>query len=479
MAIMPLDSGSGTSISPKNVDRMKYPPGKTGNDLSYAGRVVSPTNLPPAPPRNPSIIPMVSSGYQTGAAVAPTQRPQGWGWSPTFNDTASRWGWNREPVTPNLPAGVSATKGVERPGFVWQPVYDDNGQIIGWREVKLSTAAQMSDEYAKTNSVDIADADLRAQREMTAYDEIHMLEITYAERARKAREQVWGTPTFIGRGNTTYATAEEAAKAASADNPIYEDYSKNVTNPWYQSYLGVNPGYIKEVRPEPPGPNASYEEVLAYRDKLKTQFRPPQYTAQSLDQVFNGMTPKDIKSLQRTFKAAHLYSSTAVIIPGVIQQDQEVEIMKGLMSVANYNGLEWTEMLNVFAEDAKAHPERYNSQTSGGGGGGGATTSTQIVYNQTSMSQARQVLNSVLQDMLGRNPTSTELSQFVAMLNQAESRNPTKTVQQTNGTTTTQRTTPSPVDVNALAEQFASQIDPKQYKEYQSSYYLNLLLGGR
>ena len=59
-------------------------------------------------------------------------------------------------------------------------------------------------------------------------------------------------------------------------------------------------------------------------------------------------------------------------------------------------------------------------------------------------------------------PTEQELADFIAMLNEAESKDPTKTVARTTGgggrTRTVSRTTPGSVDPQQMAQEFAEQI---------------------
>jgi hypothetical protein len=78
------------------------------------------------------------------------------------------------------------------------------------------------------------------------------------------------------------------------------------------------------------------------------------------------------------------------------------------------------------------------------------------------MAQARTTLTAVLKDALGRMPSEQELADFIAMLNEAESKSPTKTVTRTtktgDNTRAVARTTPSGVDPQQMAEEFAADI---------------------
>ena len=121
------------------------------------------------------------------------------------------------------------------------------------------------------------------------------------------------------------------------------------------------------------------------------------------------------------------------------------------------------------------------SNGASGGGGGGTTVYKQIQYTQTSVAQARSMLVSVLTEALGRYPTDGEVQRFLELLNKAENKSPTKTVTRTttegDNTTAVSRTTPSGVDAQAMAEEFARTVQGgKPFEERAVDRYLNALL---
>jgi hypothetical protein len=150
------------------------------------------------------------------------------------------------------------------------------------------------------------------------------------------------------------------------------------------------------------------------------------------------------------------------------------------MSLANQQGITWEQALDesiMIANKAKA--QAAASYGGGGGGGGGATTIyKQIQYNQTSVAQARSLLIGVLTEALGRYPTDKEVQEFLDIVNKKEKKSPSKTVTKTttSGDTTraVTRMTPSDVDVQSLAEDFARGIEG--YDENAADRYLNALL---
>jgi hypothetical protein len=117
----------------------------------------------------------------------------------------------------------------------------------------------------------------------------------------------------------------------------------------------------------------------------------------------------------------------------------------------------------------------------GGGGGGAATRSVDIRFDTTTMANGRTLLSRVLQDALGRAPSDDELSRFMAMLNEAESKSPTKTITQyiTSGNTrkSISRTNPSDVDPEAMAREFAQGVDGgNEMGEYQTNRFMSMLM---
>ena len=91
------------------------------------------------------------------------------------------------------------------------------------------------------------------------------------------------------------------------------------------------------------------------------------------------------------------------------------------------------------------------------------------------------MLISVLRQALGRYPTDDEVSQFVRMLNAEESKKPsvstTTTTTTGDRTSAVTRTTPSSVDAEQMAQEFAEDIKGgKAYQANQADRYMAALM---
>jgi hypothetical protein len=112
------------------------------------------------------------------------------------------------------------------------------------------------------------------------------------------------------------------------------------------------------------------------------------------------------------------------------------------------------------------------SSSSGGGsygGGYGGGYSTQQTIDLTSPTQARGLLMQTIQGVLGRNPTEDEYSQFLTILNEAQTANPQ--VVSAAGDTVTRS---GGVDPGVLALDYAQSRD--DYEDVQANQYYNMFL---
>jgi hypothetical protein len=250
------------------------------------------------------------------------------------------------------------------------------------------------------------------------------------------------------------------------------------------SYLGMSPDageeFLLSVNTRRiPSPDADISEWRKFIQGIPTFFTAPKYMPESVYSTLQWMPVEDRVKMQKQFVAAGLYETNDPIKFGRISPEDNA-IMTGLMSEANQQGITWEQALTekiMLADKAKAQAASYSS--GGGGGGGGATTVyKQIQYNQTSVAQARSLLIGVLTEALGRYPTDKEVQEFLDIVNKREKKSPTKTVTKTTNTGDTtravSRTTPSDVDVQALAEEFAGGLEG--YDENAADRYLNALL---
>lgn len=308
----------------------------------------------------------------------------------------------------------------------------------------------------------------------------------------RVQTEMWGEPTpitesvFTGRyddaGNKIYDEVTVGWDFnAIADKPVRDPITgeyKSPANPNRPDYLGLTPGTIIVNTPVRPAENADLSEWRRYYNGLQTAVAKPLYTPDSPLQTLNRMDVKQRAQFQKQLISAQAIDPDALIVPG--QMDQAtIEAMAGLMGEANVGGTTWEVRLGQRLEAAAKQRAAEASMGGGGGGGGGTTTYKQIQYTTTSVAQARSMLIGVLTEALGRYPTDEEVAEFLNMLNKQERKSPTKTVTRTTTegdmTTAVSRMTPSTVDAQALAEQFAQDIGGGA--PYQANAEANYLAG--
>jgi len=158
-----------------------------------------------------------------------------------------------------------------------------------------------------------------------------------------------------------------------------------------------------------------------------------------------GLTPEQIKDLQQQLSDAG-YGGSGLTVTGRID----------LSTISAYESL----LTDVYNEqqngDADVTPQDWLSDlaTQAKSSENASKASTQTSVNLSDPFTAQSILNSALSDLLGRDATADELSQFTAALTGAERANPTVTSQTGSGTssdTTVSSTTSGGFD----AEQFA------------------------
>jgi hypothetical protein len=251
------------------------------------------------------------------------------------------------------------------------------------------------------------------------------------------------------------------------------------------SYLGMSPERGEEqllainLR-RIPAPDADITEWRKFINSLDTAFTAPKYMPESVYSTLQWMPVQDRIKMQKKFLAAGLYETNDPIKFGRVSPEDNA-IMTGLMSMANQQGLTWEQVLDesiAIANEARARASSGGGGYGGGGGGGATTIYKQIQYNQTSVAQARSLLIGVLTEALGRYPTDKEVEEFLEIVNKKEKKSPSKTVTKTTtaGDTTraVTRMTPSDVDVQSIAEDFARGLEG--YDENAADRYLNALL---
>jgi hypothetical protein len=339
----------------------------------------------------------------------------------------------------------------------------------------------------------------------TIYEEIAMLEETYDQRVAQAAVEIWGRPrelTYynpetgqVEFGGWDWSYTDQGAPGVEPGSVEYwrrqmggggtTDVSMGAEGGYGRpvEYLGLDRGAVPQARPTPPAEDAPYSEWAAYRNQLQQSIRKPMYRPESVMETLWAMGPDGVKQMQKQALKAQWYDSNDVVKFGVIGP-KEVSWMEDLMALGNMNGTTWEEQFSMEIQgslEAAARASSGGGGYGGGGGGGGTTVYKQIQYTQTSMAQARSLLVGILTEALGREPTDSEVSKFVAMLNKAESKSPsrnvTKTTTEGDMTTAVSRTTPSSVDPEMLAREFAQDIGGgKPYEANAQARYLSALL---
>lgn len=306
------------------------------------------------------------------------------------------------------------------------------------------------------------------------YEEINALEENYDYRVMQTAIDVWGQPREQMAFNPDTGRMEIAGLDWSYVNEGAEGWGRPT------AYLGLAPGQIPFRRPKAPEEGAPYEEYVAYRNKLQQSIRKPLYTEDSVMETLWNMGTEGVRKFQKMLLQGQFYDTNDNVKLGVIGA-KEIAWMRDLMTYGNINGYTWEQQLDFELQGAAmaAAQSSGGGGYGGGGGGGGTTVYKQIQYTQTSIAQARSLLVNILKEALGREPTDSEITKFVALLNKAENKSPTKTVTRTTTegdmTTAVSRVTPSGVDAEYLAREFARGIGGGA--PYQANAEANYLAG--
>jgi hypothetical protein len=365
----------------------------------------------------------------------------------------------------NLVSGTGALKGPDRPGFVQEPIKNADGSITGYRYVKISDASKDLVNYdAPETNVMPFSADRAARSAGENVVDVLASNVLKDESFRNqlglVRTQIYGEPTIeeLPNGDERLVYNNELL--------LYHGITSDLQAA----------GYVAGRLPDPIDPNAS--DVEKYEYYKRGIFAPPLYKIGEEYTQLATMTRQEKIDLQKSLKRAGYYTEDFPIIPGILQSD-EISFLQAAMGEANVAGLELDDLFQI---RARKRDQLIAKRKSGGGGGGGAATrSVDIRFDTTTMANGRTLLSRVLQDALGRAPSDDELSRFMAMLNEAESKSPTKTITQyiTSGNTrkSVSRTNPSDVDPESMAREFAQGIDGgAEMGEYQTNRFMSMLM---
>ena len=388
-------------------------------------------------------------------------------------------------------------------GFYMSPVYGSRGQLLGYNMQKIEgfdfgvmpepnmviDSPTQSDYQKAAQNRSFGSA--KAQRLIyddpssvptlkttpeNIYQEVQDLLNSRGERKYLAAVQTWGDPTMTtdDNGNTIPLVGNDGAIV----------WGGNAGSVMTAQYLGLNPGEIASRSINLPKPDAPLSEWIKVRNQLKREFAPPRYTENSVGETLWNIGKKGVTSFQKDLIKAGYYNPDESFAYGLIGEEER-KWMKKIMAYGNVNGLEWTEALSILVQAGVEKQARdkaaEDAASSGGGGGGGTSVYTQTQFNQTSMAQGRSTLVNVLRDALGRYPTDDELRQFMRILNSEESKKPsvstTTTTSADGNTSAVTNTTPSSVNAEAMALDFAQEIrGGKAYQANQADKYMSALM---
>ena len=466
MATIKFDQGNGSTVDPYSSGLTDYSFGQSpnANAMSRAISGFSNFNIPRASPTKIQNIDVASNGsvsaiqsildkYKT-PITDPMQMPEFYNIPPTnlTNQLIGSNDFGGRPVslvpTSNGISGEFVKDSFARDPFDPTTVNTlETVNPMAMAGVVAGNVTEAPTDFTKT------DTDLSIDAQIKQYED------TFEKRKAQLSIKMYGAPKVVN----------------NADDSVSLEY----TPAEGRDYFGLSSGQVIARSIPKPAPGASFEELRRYRDALSTQLRVPQYNTMAFNRVWDDLGIVGIKQFQRKALAAQLYNPTQDSISFGNVSQKDLELMKGLMTDANVNGMSWEDQLDLLIQKAKDNPQN-GSGGGGGGGGGGSSVYTQVQYSNTSMAVARSTLTQILQSALGRIPTDSELSEFMVELGKAESQSPTTIVTSTNKvgskTKAVSRTTPSTVDINDMALSFAKRIGGGgEYDENKAQYYLNLI----
>jgi len=283
--------------------------------------------------------------------------------------------------------------------------------------------------------------------------------------ARYVQRQAYGEPI-----DWTYANGDKQPLFAAKDGVYYYGLSEQQHN---EGYLAFHPA---ERLPA----NATDAEKLAFIARTQNMYVAPRYKIGDSAQVLmhvNGK--KGIIELQKKLNAAGFFKKTDQVVPGFVNQTL-IEGLQAAMGQANIGGYDLDQTLAILTKHRNDLINKYGSGGSGGGSGP-ITHQVQIDYSKTSIAQGRSMLAQILGNAIGRSPTDQELSDYMDKLHAAEAKSPTKTVtnyvRSGSSQTSTSRTNPSNVDPEAMAREFAAELNGggEMFDYKANSYFDNLM----
>lgn len=206
----------------------------------------------------------------------------------------------------------------------------------------------------------------------------------------------------------------------------------------------------------------------------------PEYEEFEVNATLQRMSPTELADFREKAKKAGLYDDQDYLPPTPDVYPSDVAVMARLMAEANLTkARSWQDALarRVF------NPSGELEGTGIAGAGEedmGPQTQRSIIYSRTSVDAGRSILRNTMRELIGREPTDQEVSEYVAALNRRERRRPTivETVSEMgdNEVTSTRRTLQEAPDAG---ETLRRQVESKNAGEeftYQSQDYFSRLM---
>lgn len=148
----------------------------------------------------------------------------------------------------------------------------------------------------------------------------------------------------------------------------------------------------------------------------------PEYQTWQINSTLQSMSAPELARFREKAKAAGLYRDDAYLPQSEDVYPADVEVMSMLMTEANITSFDsWEAVLEQRIQNPSGE---LGDGTESGTGYEGPTTQRDIVYNETSIDAGRSILRNLMRSMIGREPSDSEVSQYVSYLNRKERNNP-------------------------------------------------------
>jgi hypothetical protein len=212
------------------------------------------------------------------------------------------------------------------------------------------------------------------------------------------------------------------------------------------------------------------------------RFQLPEYETWEVAAELDQMSPQELRDFRAAAIRAGLYEDSDFPPSDSGRSPSDLRAMALLMARVNSTPLQnWRQALSELV----ANPSIELDGTSVGASGEGPTgpqTTRSIIYQSTSREAGRSILRNQMRELLGREPTDSEVSEYVAALNREEQRRPqiieavTEMGDNENETTTTQRLKQdSPEPQEFLREQVEDDNEGEKFTYQAQGYFARLM----